>query len=165
MPAAPWQERSLGTAGRAPVGIGRRLEADVVLDISVRMVFDRLIIISRLIDVRLERPIWAEAYVGTRAELLPIRRRLLEDALTAMGVELSAVERERLARGPTSSPEAFERYLEGRSRWSRRALGELVQPRSRNLDAGSAAPARFHPSAPPDDLRRPWADPLVRGGP
>lgn len=112
-------------SGRAPAEIGRQLDADLVLDTSIRVVSNRLILVSRLIDVQLERPIWAEAYDGMRAELLRMRRQSLHDVLRAAGIELSAAERRRLARGQTSSPEAFELYLEARSRWSRRTEGEV----------------------------------------
>lgn len=114
--ARPSTEQSVGGIGRAPVEIGRRLEADVVLDSSVRIVGERFLLVGRLVDVRLQRPVWADVYDGTRSEILAMRRRLLFDVLDAAGVRLSAVEEERLVRGQTASPEAFELYLEGHSR-------------------------------------------------
>jgi TolB-like protein len=132
--ARPSTERSVGGFGRAPVEIGRRLEADVVLDSSVRIVGTRLFLVGRLVDVRLERPVWAEVYEGTPSDLLAIRRRLLLDVLGAAGVRLSAVEEERLVRGQTASPEAFELYLEGHSRLGLRT-GEEIETAIERFEA------------------------------
>lgn len=150
---------SAGRRGSA-AEIGRQLEADLVLDTGVRVVSDRFVFIGRLIDVQLGRPIWAEAYDGTPNELLSVRRRLLHDLLTAAGLELSSAERERLTYGQTSSPTAFELYLEARSRSSRRTEEEVraaiglyeealaIDPRFALAHAGLMdAHLLFHPAA------------------
>lgn len=158
--ARPAAAYSLGAVGRIPTETRRQLDADVVLDTSVRVVGDRFIFIGRLIDVRLDRPIWTEAYDGKRTDLLVIRRQLLRDVLAAAGVEMSAAERESLERGQTASPAAFELYLKARSRWSLRTTEDVeasiglfegalaIDPAYALAQAGLMdAYAAFHPAA------------------
>lgn len=140
--ARPSTKQSVGGIGRAPVEIGRRLEADVVLDSSVRIVGERFLLVGRLVDVRLERPVWADVYDGTRSEILAMRRRLLFDVLDGAGVRLSAVEEERLVRGQTGSPEAFELYLEGHSRLGLRT-GEENEAAIERFEAALALDPNF----------------------
>ena len=140
--ARPSREQTPTASGQDPVALGLSHQADVVLDTSVRVVADRYVFISRLIDARLGRPIWAEAYDGTKGDLLEIRRRMLRDVLHAAGVELSAAENERLARGQTTSAAAFELYLEARSRWTRRTAEE-VEASIRLLEEALAIDPKF----------------------
>ena len=123
--ARPSAERSVDEEGRAPVAVGRRLGADVVLDPSVRVVGDRVLFMARLVDVHAGRPVWADVYDVSRDDLKPVRARVTLDVLDALHVPLSSHEREAIVRGPTLSPAAYELYLRGRERWVERSASAM----------------------------------------
>lgn len=127
---------------RDPAAIGGSLGADAVLDVSVRVADRRLILVARLIDVRTRAPVWAEVYESALDDLLSVRARLITDVVNALRIELSAEEESRLAREPTSSPSAYELYLEGRSHWSRRTT-EAVEASIRCFEGALEMDPRF----------------------
>lgn len=111
--------------GRTPGQIGTELGVDTVLDGSLRIMGGRLAILARLVDVHTRAPIWAEVYEGDPRDLLSLRTELVHDVLDALKIDFSPEEAEHLARRPTSDPEAYRLYLEGRSLWSRRARRDV----------------------------------------
>jgi adenylate cyclase len=99
----------------------RELAVEAVLEGSVRLSGDRLQVVARLADGRTGTPIWGDIYEGEREEALAIRARLVLALVEALGIPLDPDEAAALQRGPTSDPEAYRLYLEGRALWNRRS--------------------------------------------
>ena len=59
--------------------------------------------------------LWDESYTDAFANWFVVERRLIEDLAAAIGIELTDVDRERFARPPTASVEAFSAYAQGRA--------------------------------------------------
>jgi Tfp pilus assembly protein PilF len=73
------------------------------------------------VDARTGAPIWAEIYERDPSDLLAVQGQLVSTVLDVLGVPMSTEDDRRLAVQPTGSPEAWERYLEGRLQLSLRS--------------------------------------------
>jgi TolB-like protein/Flp pilus assembly protein TadD len=99
-----------------PREIGARLGVSTLLDGSVRREGDRVRIVATLIDVEHERHVWTETYDRDLTDIFAVQTEVALKIASALRVELTREERERLRHGPTSDIRAYERFLEGR-RW------------------------------------------------
>lgn len=105
--------------------IAAELDVDGIVDGSVRILDGRSLVVVRLLDVRRGRPVWADAYERETEGLLTLEGELALAILEAAGIPLDEGERERAARRPTHSPDAFNWYQRGREAWNRRARADL----------------------------------------
>ncbi len=115
--------------GRTVQQIAKELGTDVVLDGSLRVLGDRMMIVVRLIDARTDAPIWGEIYEISPKEALSVGIRLVLDVLDALRIRPPSDQVEYLEAWATADPDAYALYLEGRSLWNRRS----------RVDAESAA--------------------------
>jgi eukaryotic-like serine/threonine-protein kinase len=58
---------------------------------------------------------WAREYGGPMRQRLEIYRRMADEVAAQLGVRVTAADRARLSRGPSSSPDAFDEYSTGRT--------------------------------------------------
>jgi len=99
--------------------IGRELDVATILEGSVRRAGNRVRIVSQLVDVRTDEPIWAETYDREMKDIFAIQSDVAENIATALKAKLSAEVRERIERKPTENLEAYDYYLKGREYYYR----------------------------------------------
>ena len=91
-----------------------RLGVQSLLEGSVRRAGDRVRIVAQLIDAETDRQLWAETYDRDMQDIFAIQSDVAMRIVTALQAELSADERIRLAREPTTNIDAYRFYLQGR---------------------------------------------------
>lgn len=117
--------------GRNMREIASALEADVLLEGSVRQVGERLRLTASLVDGATGANLWANAYEGARSEIFDFQEEVLEELVRVLSVRLSRAERARLGVTGTKSVEAHDAYLIGREL-------ENLYTRTTNLEAEAA---------------------------
>jgi TolB-like protein/Flp pilus assembly protein TadD len=95
--------------------IAAELGATTIVDGSVRRVGDRVRIVAKVIDAASDGHLWAETFDRQLHDIFAIQSEVALHIATALRAELSADERTRIRQEPTSSIEAYEIYLKGRS--------------------------------------------------
>jgi TolB-like protein/DNA-binding SARP family transcriptional activator len=100
--------------GRDIREIGRALDVDAVLEGSVRRDGDRIRVTAQLVSAGDGFPLWSETYDREVTDIFAIWSDLAQRIVSGLEAELTPQERERLARRPTTSPEAHAFYLKGR---------------------------------------------------
>jgi len=103
-----------------PIAAGRELAVDAVLNGSVQKAGDRIRVVVQLVNVREGSALWGETFDEKLSDMFTVQDRISEHVADALTLSLSKAERERLTRPETSSPEAYQLYLKGRSYWNKR---------------------------------------------
>jgi len=93
---------------------GRELGVDAVLEGSIQRNAEVLRVTTRLLRVSDGSSIWADKLDQPWSNLFDMQDRLAEQVASALTLHLSSVERERLTRRHTQSPDAYRSYLLGR---------------------------------------------------
>jgi TolB-like protein/Flp pilus assembly protein TadD len=102
---------------RKPVrDIAAELGVNYLLEGSARKAEDRVRLTVQLIDADRDEHVWANEYDRdlTAAHLFEIQTEIAERVASALEVELTTSERERIERHPTESLAAYDLYLLGR---------------------------------------------------
>jgi eukaryotic-like serine/threonine-protein kinase len=94
--------------------IGKELGIGALVEGSVQKAGSRVRVTARLVDVRSEHQLWAEAYDREASDLLAIQTEVAREIVRALGARLSGSARGRLDKSPTRDPEAWDLYLRGR---------------------------------------------------
>ncbi|HET7296662.1 MAG TPA: protein kinase, partial [Gemmatimonadales bacterium] len=94
--------------------IAARLEATTILEGSVRRAGDRVRIVAQLVDAETDRHLWAETYDRQLTDIFAIQTDVALQIAAALEAELSADERTRIRKEPTSDLQAYRLYLQGR---------------------------------------------------
>lgn len=95
--------------------IARELAVGTLVDGSVRVSGERLRVTVRLVDATTDEHRWAERYDGTVEDAFAIQSEIARRIAGVVGVTLTEAERAGLTRAPTSNPEAYRLYLQGRA--------------------------------------------------
>ena len=106
---------------RKPVrDIAAELRVDYLLEGSARKAEDRVRLTVQLIDAERDEHVWADEYDRdlTAAHLFEVQSEIAERVASALEVELTASERDRIERHPTESLTAYDLYLLGRYYWN-----------------------------------------------
>ncbi len=111
--------------------IAEELGVRTVLEGSVQRAGDRVRINAQLIDARTDDHLWAESYDRqlTVADIFAIQSEIATAIAEALRATLSPEEKERLETVPTENLAAYDAYLLGRQRMTKRtsvALAEAV---------------------------------------
>lgn len=114
----------LKRAGAAPHDVGKRLDADYVLDGSVRWARAAsgesvVRVIPQLIRVSNAAQVWGEPYEGSLAQVFQLQTDIAEKVTEAVRLRLLPSQRTALRRRPTSVA-AYDNYLLGRYLWKQR---------------------------------------------
>lgn len=117
-------ERFRHRTGLVPPAAAAEVGADIVLHGSIHVVGERVLVTAKLGDARTGRALHAEVYDIARADVLALRRRIVEDVLGALHVPVTADLRAHFDRRPTTHPAAYEQYLAGRLHWARRSRAD-----------------------------------------
>jgi TolB-like protein len=122
---------------RSELGAGSAVEGSVRLDAQ------RVRVSVELVDTETEQTLWSEQYDRTLDDVLSVQSEVALRIAAALNATLSAEERTRVARPPTTNPEAYQIYLRsqelspGERHQNLRAI-ELLQ-RALALDPSFAA--------------------------
>ena len=121
--------------------IAEALEVDAVIEGSVRVSGNDLRLTVQLIDGRTDRHLWVENYdrVLSVENIFEIQRRVADEIAGALRLDLGRGARATL---PTSSLEAYNRYLLGRYHTSRQTPESLANAVD-NLEAAIALDPEF----------------------
>jgi serine/threonine protein kinase/tetratricopeptide (TPR) repeat protein len=94
--------------------IGRELGARYILEGSVRKFQDNLRIAVQLIDVEVDRQLWAESYKGKLEDVFDIQEQVSKQIVDALMLKLSPTEKVVLTKRATLNAEAFDINLRAR---------------------------------------------------
>ena len=99
-----------------PIKIGGDLDVATALGGSVYYSEGRVRVTPRLTDAATGVSLWSNSYERERSNIFAIQSEIAIAVARALRVELSAAERERIERVPTTNPQAQDLYLMARSR-------------------------------------------------
>ena len=106
--------------------IGRELNADYLIQGSVRRSSDRVRITVQLIQARDQIDVWTESYDRELKDVLAVQDSVVRSIASEIHIALTEAQEKRLAAPRKMSPEAYEAYLKGRYYWNKRT-GESMQ--------------------------------------
>jgi len=106
--------------------IGRELNADYLVQGSVRRSSDRVRITVQLIQARDQTDVWTESYDRELKDVLAVQDSVVRSIASEIHIALTEEQEKRLAAPRQISPEAYEAYLKGRYYWNKRT-GESMQ--------------------------------------
>jgi serine/threonine-protein kinase len=109
--------------------IGARLQAETLLEGSVRRAGDRVRIVAQLIDAETEEHLWAETYDRQLTDIFAIQSDVALQIATALKANLTPEETSRIRQEPTDDVQAYQLYLQGKyclSEWTREGGGARV---------------------------------------
>jgi TolB-like protein len=120
--------------------IGRKLNAEAVLEGSVRKTDDRLRITTQLINVADGYHLWSEQYDREVEDVFTIQREIAHSIAQALKIELSDREKRAIEKTPTKNIEAYDFYLRGRQffyRHKRTYMQHAIEMFSRAIEKDS----------------------------
>jgi len=106
--------------------IGKELNADYLVQGSVRRWSGRVRITVQLIQARDQIDVWTESYDRELKDVLAVQDSVVRSIASEIHIALTEEQEERLATPRQISPEAYEAYLKGRYYWNKRT-GESMQ--------------------------------------
>jgi adenylate cyclase len=95
--------------------VGHDLGVRYVLEGSIQKVGNRMRLNAQLIDAKTNHHLWADRYDRELDDIFAVQDELTQSIVTALQVTLTEVEQSRTARQYTSSLEAYDLFLRGRS--------------------------------------------------
>ena len=101
--------------------IARELNVDAVVEGTVLRSGDRVRITAELVQVSTDRHLWAETYESQLGDVLALQNRVSSAIVDQIRINLTPEDKERLAKNPAVSPQAYENYLKGRYYWNKRS--------------------------------------------
>ncbi len=107
--------------------IARELNVDAVVEGTVLRVSDRVRITAELVQVSSDHHLWADTYESQIGDVLALQNRVSSAIVNEIRINLTPVDRQRLAATPTVHPEAYENYLKGRYYWNKRTNQSLAR--------------------------------------
>jgi len=107
--------------------IARELNVDAVVEGTVMRVGSRVRITAELVQVSTDHHLWADTYESQIGDVLALQNRVSSAIVNEIRINLTPEERERLAKTPAVSPEAYENYLKGLYYWNKRSDENLTR--------------------------------------
>jgi TolB-like protein/Flp pilus assembly protein TadD len=101
--------------------VARRLRVDAVLEGSVLVSGDRLLVNVRLLQLPEERPLWSRTFERSAGEVLLVQAEVAREVARHARAELTAGEQSRFSKAAWVNPEAWRRVQEATAlcqRWS-----------------------------------------------
>lgn len=148
-----------------------RLNADYVLEGSVRRAADKLRIDVVLISTKDGSQVWSKSYTGDAENILKLQDNVTQDVAAQIRGTLPAVSRALAAKNQPVDPKAYEAYLEGRVHWFERDLlhgkesyerALQIEPGYSRARAGLAMMDLLMGQSPNDVVRPSESGPLAR---
>jgi DNA-binding winged helix-turn-helix (wHTH) protein/TolB-like protein/Tfp pilus assembly protein PilF len=106
-------------AGVDPIGVGRDLGVDSVLEGSVQKSGGTIRVTVRLLRVSDGVPIWADKFDESFTNIFSVQDSISDRMASALALNISRDERKRLERRHTDNIEAYQEFLKGRFYWSK----------------------------------------------
>jgi TolB-like protein/DNA-binding winged helix-turn-helix (wHTH) protein/Tfp pilus assembly protein PilF len=106
--------------------IGKELNADYLVQGSVRRRSGRVRITVELIQAQDQTDIWTESYDRELKDVLAVQDSIVRSIANQIHIALTEQQEKRLANPKQLSPAAYEAYLKGRYYWNKRT-GESMQ--------------------------------------
>ena len=106
--------------------IGKELNADYLVQGSVRRSSDRVRVTVELIQAQDQTDIWTESYERELKDVLTVQDSIVRSIANQIHIALTEEQEKRLATPRQLSPKAYEAYLKGRYYWNKRT-GESMQ--------------------------------------
>jgi TolB-like protein/DNA-binding winged helix-turn-helix (wHTH) protein len=100
--------------------IGKELNADYLLQGSVRRSSDRVRITVQLVEAQNQTDLWSESYDRELKDLLAVQDSVVQSIASQIHIALTEEQKTRLANPRQTRPEAYEAYLKGRYHWNKR---------------------------------------------
>lgn len=94
--------------------IGEELEADYVLEGSVRRQGNKVRIVAQLIDAHNDSHLWAQTYDREITEIFDVQSQVAMDIASALKMQISPTQPLHAEKKGTASVEAYDLYLQGR---------------------------------------------------
>ena len=107
--------------------IGKELNADYLVQGSVRRSSDRLRITIQLIDARNQTDLWTEDYDRDLKDVLAVQDSVAASVADQIHIALTDEQKTRLASSRQVAPEAYLAYLKGRYYWNRRSADGITK--------------------------------------
>jgi TolB-like protein/DNA-binding winged helix-turn-helix (wHTH) protein/Tfp pilus assembly protein PilF len=101
--------------------IANELNVDAVIEGTVMRAGNRVRITAELVQVSTDQHLWADTYESPIGDVLALQNRVSSAIADQIRINLTKEDRERLAKQPAVSPEAYEDYLKGRYYWNKRS--------------------------------------------
>jgi TolB-like protein/DNA-binding winged helix-turn-helix (wHTH) protein/Flp pilus assembly protein TadD len=105
--------------------IGKELNADYLVQGSVRRSSDRVRITVQLIQAQNQTDLWTESYDREVKDLFAVQDSVVRSIASQIHIALTEEQKTRLANPQLTRPEAYEAYLKGRYYWNKRTAGGL----------------------------------------
>jgi TolB-like protein/Flp pilus assembly protein TadD len=105
--------------------IGRELNADYLVQGSVRRGSDRVRVTVQLVQAQNQTDLWTESYDRELKDLLAVQDSVVQSIASQIHIALSDEQKTRLASPRQSTPEAYEAYLKGRYYWNKRTAAGM----------------------------------------
>jgi DNA-binding winged helix-turn-helix (wHTH) protein/TolB-like protein/tetratricopeptide (TPR) repeat protein len=112
--------RRYETSGLDPLAAGRELGVDAVLDGNIQKSRDRLRVTVQLFSTKDGAPLWTKTYDETLRDIFALQDSISSQVVRAVGVTLTAQEKQVVMKHHTESSEAYQAYLKGRYFWGKR---------------------------------------------
>jgi TolB-like protein/DNA-binding winged helix-turn-helix (wHTH) protein/Flp pilus assembly protein TadD len=100
--------------------IGKELNADYLVQGSVRRSSDRIRITVQLIQAQNQTDLWTESYDRELKGVLAVQDSVVQSIASQIHIALTEEQKTRLANPRQTRPEAYEAYLKGRYYWNKR---------------------------------------------
>jgi TolB-like protein/DNA-binding winged helix-turn-helix (wHTH) protein len=100
--------------------IGKELNADYLVQGSVRRGSDHVRITVQLVQAQNQTDLWTESYDRELKDLLAVQDSVVQSIASEIHIALTEQQKTRLANPRPTSPEAYEAYLRGRYYWNKR---------------------------------------------
>ena len=100
--------------------IGKELNADYLVQGSVRRSSDRVRITVQLIEAQYQTDLWTESYDRELKDLLAVQDSVVQSIASQIHIALTEEQKTHLANPQQTRPQAYEAYLKGRYYWNKR---------------------------------------------
>jgi len=105
--------------------IGRQLNADYLVQGSVRPGSDRVRITVQLIEAQKQTDLWTETYDREVKDMLAVQDSVVRSIASEIHIALTKEQKTRLATPRRTVPDAYVAYLKGRYYWNRRTADSM----------------------------------------
>jgi non-specific serine/threonine protein kinase len=107
--------------------VGQQLNAEYVLEGSIRRSGNRLRITAQLVETRSRHSAWAERYDRQLEDVFAIQDEIARSIAQALRITLTPQEQKTIERKPTENLQAYDFYLRGRSYTRRENLDIAIE--------------------------------------
>lgn len=102
-------------SGKSVIEIANELDVNYILEGSVQKLDNRAIIYVRLIDAKLDHPIWAQQYDRDWSDIFKVQKQVARMVATKLVVNFTEEATKALDIIPTNNDKAYIHYLKGKS--------------------------------------------------